>query len=548
MQQTLIIAVMATTENKSASQGSGWINGLLLAIFSLGSLWLADLGFRAYERNFLLPTYPEVESVEPVNLAQLSYNDGLVPRATAEGEFRILSFGDSFTYSVMEPSLSFNGIVEKTLDQALPDQTVRVVNLGEPGTGPNSFRLAHDYWSQIFRHQAVLFHIFLGNDIQDDAYLQSPLVWEPNVAVLQATNPFLDAGSKRVPNKFPLRMLDYAWAAWLSYRTTKAADLPAGYNWAALTELDPVAFQRTYFIFLDNTDPSKLPALLPGYQQILLLMQRAQQLAEQGIKVAVVLGPSEPVVNDKLRAGVLTEAGADPSVYELGLAARIIERLQQSVAPDVPLLDLSQSFRDHHQSTGERLYFRHNTHWDQAGNQLAGEVISNFLLDRWFGQGQFEESGSAADWRGPELVSEAEIQEYLRPLLGQQNRALPQVTGAARDMQLFDGVTGDANNWAMAELGQAIEIVWDSPVKLSQLRIFLHDADGRSYGLLVEGKVAEEWQVLADRRTELVSGELSIDLPGAMVQALRLTGTSNSRQIEDPANHYLHIEEIEWAE
>jgi len=548
MQQTLIIAAMATTENKPANRRSGWINGLLLVFFSLGSLWLADLGFRAYERHFLLPSYPEIESAEPVNLAQLSYNEGLVPRATAEGEFRILSFGDSFTYSVMEPALSYNGIVEKTLDQALPDQTVRVVNLGEPGTGPNSFRLAHDYWSRIFQHQAVLFHIFLGNDIQDDAYLQSPLVWEPNVAVLQATNPFLDAGSKRVPNKFPLRMLDYAWAAWLSYRTTAAADLPPGYNWAALTELDPVAFQRTYFTFLDNTDPSKLSVLLPGYQQIFMLLQRAQQLVEQGIKVAVVLGPSEPMVNDELRAGVLAEAGANPSAYELGLAARIIGQLQQDLAPDVPLLDLSQVFREHHQSTGKPLYFRHNTHWDQAGNQLAGEVISNFLLDRWFGQVRFAETSSAADWRGPELVSEAEIQAYLQPLFGEQSRELPQVTGAARVMQLFDGVMGDENNWAMAELGQAIEIEWASPVKLSQLRIFLHDADGRSYGLLVEARMGNEWQILADRSIEVVSGELSISLPGDSVQALRLTGTSNSKQLEDPANHYLHIEEIEWSE
>ncbi|HET6564055.1 MAG TPA: hypothetical protein VFG52_01475, partial [Xanthomonadales bacterium] len=208
---------MAGTDSKGEHSRGRWVNGLLLLFFSLVSLWVADLAFRAYERHFLLPHYPETEGEAPVNLAQLSYNDGVVTRQTAEGEFRILSFGDSFTYSIMQPELSYNGIMRQQLDALQDGVQVSVVNLGEPGTGPNSFRAAHEYWSQVFEHQAVLFHIFLGNDVQDDAYLQSPLVWEPNITVLQATNARLDAGSKRVPRKFPLRMLDYAWAAWLSH-------------------------------------------------------------------------------------------------------------------------------------------------------------------------------------------------------------------------------------------------------------------------------------------------------------------------------------------
>jgi hypothetical protein len=119
-------------------------------------------------------------------------------------------------------------------------------------------------------------------------------------------------------------------------------------------------------------------------------------------------------------------------------------------------------------------------------------------------------------------------------------------------MQLFDGIKGDANNWAMAELGRGIEFRWDDAKELSVVRIYLHNADGRSYGLLVEALYGlpgnDNWQIVADRREEWVSGELVISLPGMPVQALRITGTSNSKQAENPDNHFVHIEELEWFE
>jgi hypothetical protein len=527
-----------------------WLNGLLVLLFSLLSLWLADLAFRAYERHFLLPQYPAIEADEPVNLAQLSYNDGVVERRTPDGEFRILSFGDSFTHSIMEPQLSYNGIVQQQLDMALNGRQARVVNLGEPGTGPNSFRAAHAYWSQVFEHDAVLFHIFLGNDVQDDAYLQSPLAWEPNIAVLQATNAYLDAGSKRVPHEFPLRMLDYAWAAWLSHRTTAAAALPPGYNWAALTELDDTTFMRAYFQFLDVADPEKLPALVPGYQQVALLLQQARRIALSGVKVAVVLGPSEPMVNDSLRAEVFSAAGARPQDYELGLAARIIGSLQQQYAPEVPLLDLTAAFRTRHQQTGEKLYFRHNTHWDEAGNRLAGDEIAAFLQQQWFNPGA-EANGTPAPKPGAafneaHLLSDAGIRQYVLGLFSNMPESPPVVSGAARSLQLFDGIIGDNSNWAMAELGQAIELSWNPPVPMSELRIYFAGGAERSYGLLLEALIEDEWRVIADRRNDPVFGILNIRMPGSPVQLLRLTGTSNSDQQFNPANHFIHIEEIEW--
>ena len=115
-------------------------------------------------------------------------------------------------------------------------------------------------------------------------------------------------------------------------------------------------------------------------------------------------------------------------------------------------------------------------------------------------------------------------------------------------MQLFDGIVAGENNWAMAELDQPIELHWDKPLALSQLSIHLYGADGRRYGVLVEARVEDQWQLLLDRRTETVSGELRIDMNRQPIKAIRITGTSNSNQADNPANHYIHIEEINWLE
>ena len=86
-------------------------NLLLGLLFSVGSLWLADLVFRHYEQSRLVPQLPQINGKGPINLFALRYNDSLVERQTGDGEFRILSFGDSFTYSIMEPQWSYNGVL-----------------------------------------------------------------------------------------------------------------------------------------------------------------------------------------------------------------------------------------------------------------------------------------------------------------------------------------------------------------------------------------------------------------------------------------------------
>ncbi|MFT5140675.1 MAG: hypothetical protein ACI9CB_002340 [Rhodothermales bacterium] len=524
-----------------------WPNLLLLVLVSGVSLWLADRVFISYERSQLIPSLPKINGSGAINLSALKYNDSLVTRESETGEFRILSFGDSYTYSVMQPEWSYNGILQAQLQESIDQYQIRVINLGEPATGTRQFRKAYDFWSQVLEHDAVLFHIFLGNDVLDDAYINASVDWSPNEAVFRGDNPILEAGNRRVPQKYPLRMLDFAYAWLMSGRTNSGEQLPEGYNWAGLTDFDPETFQRINFKYLENFDPSKLPSLLAGYEQVLKLLERAQEISESGTRVAIVLGPAEPQVDDELRLELLTVNGAGQGDYDLQLAQRIIKALRDKVAPQVNLIDLTASFRARRAMSGEKLYFRRNTHWDKEGNDLAGNMIANELKTDWFGLPSIVVSLEEDPVYQP-LISDTDIENYVGQLLGGPEKIRPDVSGAARAVQMFDGVIGQPDNWAIAPLNQPILLEFVEPHSFSAMHLHLYQDNGRQYRFTVDAMLNGQWQSVADHSQTAVGGMLEIELSDMPVSAIRIIGLYNSSQESNPANTFLHISELEFVD
>ncbi|NND45649.1 MAG: hypothetical protein HKN58_10020 [Xanthomonadales bacterium] len=534
------------TEQKPSNRKPSLLANLLISVLITAlALWLADLAFRAYERNWLAPVLPDPQGSAPVNLGGLRYNEGWVARETSEGEFRILSHGDSFAYSVMEPPLSYAGVLERDLGSAGLERTPKVVNLGEPATGTRQYRLAYDYWSEVFEHQGVLFMIFIGNDLLDDAYLHAAIEWAPNEAVIRGGNPILDPGNPRIPHKFPLRMFDYAYA-WLMTALTRSEEpLPEGYNWAGLTDFDRETFLGINARYMENFDPGRLHALLPGYEQVLLLLRRAAELQAQGVHVAVAIGPSEAQVDDRLRAEVLAFQGREASEFDLHLPSRIIQRLRETHAPGVPLFDLTAAFRAEAQRTGESLYFRRNTHWNEAGNRVAGESLAASLLHAWFGQPRADEPMPESLLPSNVLLDEAGIDEYLRPLQHLTGAGEIRISGAVRAIHMLDGIVDQNDNWAVAPLNQPVLVDFAAPVMVDAIRLHLFGADGRRYRYRLEIRTDDDWVVIEDGEQLSASGIQELAWHGSAIDGLRLTGLENSKPGPGQGDAFLHIQELE---
>ena len=523
-------------------------NALLLLVVTAASLWLADLGFRAYERNFLVPKLPEPGSDDPVNLAALRYNESWVERGTEAGEFRVLSFGDSFGYSVMEPALSYNGVAERVLQSALPERELRIVNLGEPATGTRQYRESYRYWSEVLEHQAALFMIFIGNDLLDDAYLYTAIEWQPNRAVLEGGNAILDPGNPRVPRKFPLRMADYAYAWWMSRRTRSDDPLPPGYNWAGLTDFDEETFISINARYLENFDPVQLPRLMPGYEQVLRLLEDAASIMARGIPVAIAIGPSEVQVDDALRARVLAENGRESEEFDMRLPLRLTGAMQQAVAPGVPLFDLTADFRSYAQHTGHIPFFRRNTHWDREGNRLAGEVIAARLMEAWFGEARYKAPNDFEPLPDNPLLSDAEIAAYVARITGGSAGLAARVDGAVRGIQLIDGIHDEPENWGIAPHGQPITVQFSQSFTPEALKIDLFDADGRRYRVVVEVRTDAGWQTVHESDAGGDFGLLEVAVQPSPVSAIRISGLSDTADPASGTHGHLLIHEVRWTQ
>jgi hypothetical protein len=367
----------------------------LLVLLSVAfSLALGEALLRSYERRAL--SLSAWLDADPLDLAKLKFNDTQVSRAKPAGEFRLLSFGDSFAYSIMSPRFSYAGLIASNLNRTLTRPKIRVVNFGEGATTVRDYAAAHAFWAERIEHDAALFNIYMGNDILDVAYSYTQPKWSPNHLYLNQEYE-LAAGMKKspVPHKFPLRILDYAYALYLTqFKMVKTPPAPPAappanheerFNPAANHNLSEEVFLNTNQIQLVNFEPSKMGSLADGYRAIVAFFRYVSNVRRRGTKVLVVLSPNQAQVESALRERIAAFNNLDLSVYDLTLPARTITAIRDRVAPEVELLDLSPYFVCASEK-GEDLYYLTNTHWGPEGNALAARIIADYLGRSWFSQ------------------------------------------------------------------------------------------------------------------------------------------------------------------
>jgi hypothetical protein len=363
-----------------------------------GALALAEWLFVKYENARFSARFVDPQGI--VDLRALNYADTIVAVEKPANEFRVLSFGDSFAYSIMTYEYSYSGVAARVVNSALGSPVVRIVNLGEPATSVYDYLAACQYWSATLHPDALLFNIFLGNDLLDIAFKYVPSSWAPNRINGELDFHIAD-GSRRshVPHRFALRLLDYAYAHYLHYRYASApvtkeiwlgdfrialGDVPdPRYSIAATHQLPEDLYFDTNKGQMVNFDATQLEQLLPGYRAVYELLQFASARIAEGQLVLITLAPNEPQVDATLLSHLAERYHLDLSHYDLTLPARVIMALRDLVDARIPMIDLTGYFQCR-AGAGEKLYYHHNTHWNLAGNALSGLVIAATMQRLWF--------------------------------------------------------------------------------------------------------------------------------------------------------------------
>jgi hypothetical protein len=352
----------------------------------VGALIFCEVLFRAYEYLYLTASYKPNGPI--VDLQSFNYNDSKVAKDKPDKEFRILSFGDSFCHSIVKYPFSYHGVAAAILTKTFPGRTFRIVNFGEPSSSFYQYLKSMANWTGQVEADAVVVNVFLGNDITDVALGDVPD--DTAINRVFGTN-FVDVqtGRKRlcaVPRKYWLRMIDYACALYITWKEGcyVLRDIPEPYTFT-LGPLGEGDFARTMRREALVAQPANCRNLTLGWQALADLARGLSRLGRmRHLRVAIMLSPGEIMVEPALWREVAHRFKLDAKDFDPDLPARLAKHIIATVAPDVPVLDLTPVFRCA-AAAGESEYYPSETHWNANGNKLAGQALARFVAQSWLG-------------------------------------------------------------------------------------------------------------------------------------------------------------------
>jgi hypothetical protein len=353
----------------------------LLCASAAVSIVAADLLFRLYERLFLIE---EVRiGADDFDLEKLGYNDvyAHVAAAKPEGEFRILSFGDSFAESATRPQYAYAKVLADSLSEA-SGRPVRVVNFGISRSTFLDYMQEERTWGERVQHDAVLFNLYAGNDF---AELPQHSLFAAGIARAPVRKGGEDVRlvgpGMEVPRRYPLRFLDYALAIYLT-RTQPAFQREKYYR-----DHMPFAPRVNYIRTQGRAAPyygsEPLEHAYDGSLYALdALVARAAALERQGMRVAISMAPPDFVVSPQWQRPVLEAQGLDASKLRFELPDQIVAALAARRGFQGPIVSFEACLRDA-EAAGQDTYWATNTHWSARGNEIVGRVYAERLAAAW---------------------------------------------------------------------------------------------------------------------------------------------------------------------
>lgn len=373
----------AARETGSAAVSA--LRPLVLAALALVSLAIgvvaAEALFRVYEQARLRSEI--AIGGQSYDLDRLRFNDheGVLNPERAPGEFRILSFGDSFAESPTLARYTYAAVAQRRLSEAL-GRRIRIVNLGRAKTTFPDYEREYRAWSARVEFDAVVFNLYAGNDFREVEPTNALWVGAPRRYRAGAKEGVVEVGpATAVPHRYPLRMLDWARALWLSRRY--AAPPTEGYRPGRLMAL-PAEYVRAQAAMAQAYRVDSISELGDGLQALHDLIDTAASIASDGVPVAITVAPPHFAVSQRWLAPVAEALEIAPEAIRPDLPEQVVHRFAARAGFEGPQLGYAACLRAA-DAAGEEPYYQTNTHWSIRGNAIVGALLARELALQWFG-------------------------------------------------------------------------------------------------------------------------------------------------------------------
>lgn len=277
------------------------------------------------------------------------FNDRERAPLPAPGVRRVLCLGDSFVFGVVPRDATFTAVAEAAL-AASALAPIELVNFGIPGTGPREYLALLEHEGLATAPHLALTFVFLGNDFFE---FEEPAWWRRSLLVELVRYLAKIAPAYR-------GSVIHGPARYVDDRPTLTRDAYLDMQRARSAVFDP-RFEAY---------PRQLRMVTGSLEAM------AARAASIGARFAVVILPDETQVDAELRRAVpaldppRAKTDFDFERPNRDLARFLAER-------EIPVLDLVETFRT--VGSERALYRPQDSHFNLAGNQLAGRALAVWL-------------------------------------------------------------------------------------------------------------------------------------------------------------------------
>lgn len=339
---------------------------------------------------------------------EFGFNDRDYPHEKKPGTYRILILGDSFNW-VGGLKGNYASILERKFEAEYGDQRVEIINAGYDGTHTGEQLIAMKKFGLQYNPDLVVLGFFVGNDFFD------AVPWRRRINVggsqvdidIRTDTEIALWGKLLVPLQSRLYLfLRDQWAIY-KYRqiqresqtnqntqpTTKPPDSSADQTQGSNLSLSPDTFTYTkdniseYYLDLEahriqianwvlatSVAPDEFKPREDFAFSNLLAMR--DLLKEKNIQFMVVAYPDNFQIEESLRQVVFSHYNLDPTQFQLDRPQSLLWKFCQDNG--IEFYDMLPTFQATQQQ-GRRLYIVNDSHWNEAGNQLAAQYLFDTL-------------------------------------------------------------------------------------------------------------------------------------------------------------------------
>lgn len=337
-----------------------------------------DLGFRvrAYSPS---PLGRFGRGMDGTLTNRFGFNDRDYPLEKPSGILRILVVGDSFCWAGGIEG-NYSALLERKFEDRDGAHRVDVINAGYEGTHTGEQLALLRKFGLQYQPDLVVLGFFMGNDFLEAQRFRKRIIVNKYLYDIDKRHEYRLLG-------YPIIARSRLWLFlqnFLNARSANAAAKREAEEWARATgQPAPISNlpEATFYdverarleLFNRKTSAARFDDNIKYIFENISAMN--DLLKSRGIKFVVAIYPDEVQVNEQQFATLADRFKLNQSDFDLNLGQRILRNFLES--QQIPYLDMLDQFRA--EAKQRDLYLFRNTHWNPAGNELAAQILFQYL-------------------------------------------------------------------------------------------------------------------------------------------------------------------------